>query len=125
MLAEWTSAQADSLSQIQFQGKVKPKTILSMISALHSVYVDKYFFTKPFESEWLKRILAGISCYHTMNNTKKAESISLTMLEKLTYIGDQTIEELNFNSAYKVAFASFLRSREFCYSASDLKDNYI
>ena len=96
-----------------------------MISALRSVHVDRYFSTKPFESEWLKRILAGISHCHSLDNTKKAEPISLTTLEKVVNTGDKTIEELNFNSACKVAFAGFLCSGKFCYSASDLKDSYM
>ena len=124
VLAEWASARADGSSQIRFQGKVKPKTILSMISALRSVYVYRRLSTKPFESEWLKRILAGISRCHSSDNTKEAEPISLTTLEKVVNTGDKTIEELNFNSACKIAFAGFLRSGEFCYSASDLKDNH-
>ena len=74
-LAEWASARADSSSQIKFQGKVKPKTILSMVSALRSVHVDRRFPTKP-ESEWLKKILAGISRCHPSDNTKKAEPMS-------------------------------------------------
>ena len=75
-LAEWASARADGSSQIKSQGKVKPKTILSMLSALRSVHVDRRFPTKPFESEWLKRILAGISRCHPSDNTKKAEPMS-------------------------------------------------
>jgi hypothetical protein len=83
VLAEWASARAEGSSQIKFQGKVKPKTILSMVSALRSVHVDRRLSTKPFESEWLKRILAGISRCHPSDNTKKAEPMSMVTLEKV------------------------------------------
>jgi len=121
VLAEWASARAADSSQIKFQGKVKPKTILSMVSALRSVHVDRHLSTKPFESEWLKRIFAGMSCCHPSDNTKKAEPMSMVTLEKVVDTGDTSTEELNFNTACKVAFAGFLHSGEFCYSASDLK----
>ena len=115
---------SEGSSQIKFQGKVKPKTILSMVSALRSVHVERRLSTKPFESEWLKRILAGISRCHPSDNTKKAEPMSMVTLEKVVDTGDKSTEELNFNTACKIPFADFLRSGEFCYSASDLKDKY-
>jgi hypothetical protein len=39
--------------------------------------------------------------------------------EKVVDTGDKSTEELNFNTACKVTFAGFLRSGEFCHSASD------
>ena len=95
-----------------------------MVSALRSVHVDRHLSTKPFESEWLKRIFAGISRCHPSDNTKKAEPMSMVTLEKVVDTGDKSTEELNFNTACKIAFAGFLRSGEFCYSVSDLKDKH-
>jgi hypothetical protein len=121
-LAEWASARAEGNSQIRYQGKVKAKTIFAMMSALRSVHVDRRLSLKPFESEWLKRILAGISRCQPDDNTKKAEPMSLSTLEKVIDTGDKTVDELNFNAACKIAFAGFLRSGEFTYSATDFKD---
>ena len=123
-LAEWASARAEGSSQIHFQGKVKAKTIFAMMSALRSVHIDRHLSIKPFNSEWLKRILAGISRCQPDDNIKKAEPISLSTLQDVTNTGDKSIDELNFNTACKVTFAGFLCSGEFMYSASDLKDGH-
>jgi len=90
------------------------------MSALRSVHVDRRLSLKPFESEWLKRILAGISRCWLDDNTKKTEPMSFSTLERVIDIGDKTINEFNFNAACKIAFAGFLRPGEFTYSATDL-----
>ena len=82
------------------------------------------FPQSPSSRSGSKESLQGISRCHPSDNTKKAEPMSMVTLEKVVDTGDKSTEELNFNTACKIAFAGFLRSGEFCYSASDLKDKY-
>ena len=46
------------------------------------------------------------------------------MLQNVTNTDDKLINELNFNTACKVAFASFLHLGKFTYSTSDLNNGH-
>jgi hypothetical protein len=88
---------------MQYQSKVKPETITSMLSALRSVHVDRQYSLTPFESPWLKRLLDGIKRCQPDAEVHKAEPISRGTLIKLAETNTGSIADLNFITACKVA----------------------
>ena len=118
-LAEWVTGRATGRPLMQYQAKVKPETIASMLSALRSVHVDRQYSLTPFESPWLKRLLDGIKRCQPDAEVHKAEPISRQTLVKLAKTDTGSIADLNFITACKVAWAGFLRCGEFTYSAKD------
>jgi hypothetical protein len=118
-LAEWVTGRATGRPLMQYQAKVKPETIASMLSALRSVHVDRQYSLTPFESPWLKRLLDGIRRCQPDAEVHKAEPISRQTLVKLAETDTGSIADLNFITACKVAWAGFLRCGEFTYSAKD------
>ena len=122
-LVEWITGRGTGRSKLKYQGKVKPGTIASMLSALQSVHVDRKYSLNLFDSPWLKRVLDGIKrCQPTLTPTKKAKPISLSTLHKLVDSCSSSLSDIHFSTACKVAFAGFLRLGEFTYSKEDLKD---
>lgn len=118
-LAEWATGRATGKSPMKFQGKVKPETITGMLSALRSVHVDRQYPLTPFESPWLKRLIDGIKRCQPDSSTQKAEPISHQSLTKIAETCSDSIDDLNFSTACKVAWAGFLRAGEFTYSLKD------
>ena len=110
VLAEWISLRARGSTT---ERALKPDTLQSYLSALRSVHVDRRLPTDVFESEWLHRIVMGIRRLTPHEFKARAAPITLDILEKITSPDAPTADELNLNTACKVAFAGFLRSGEF------------
>lgn len=104
---------------MQFQGKVKPGTIITMLSALRSVHVDRQHSLAPFESPWLKRLIDGIKRCQPDTSVRRAEPISHQTIVHLVEACSDSVDDINFSTACKVAWAGFLRSGEFTYSLKD------
>jgi hypothetical protein len=111
-LAEWATMRAHGSPT---NTKLKPDTIQSYLAALRSVHVDRRLSTKVFEGEWLARVVSGIRRCTPLTPKKKALPITPDILEQLTapYETSNKYEDVNLNTAWKVAFAGFLRSGEF------------
>lgn len=119
VLAEWVTGRALGRPMIPYQAKVKPDTIISMLSALRSVHVDRQYPLTPFESPWLKRLLDGIKRCQPDAEVHKAEPLSRQTLIQISETDTGSIEDLNFLTACKVAWAGFLRCGEFTYAPKD------
>ena len=102
-LAEWITGRATGKSLMPFQKKVKPETIASMLAALRSVHVDRRYSLAPFDSPLLKRILNGIKRCQPDSETRKAEPISRRTLVKVVESCTDSVQDLNFSTACKVA----------------------
>jgi hypothetical protein len=127
-LGEWVTGRGIG-SLMPWQDRIKPETILSYLSALRSVHVDRRIATDVFDSDWLARIVNGIRRHQPQRLKKQASPITKEILEKLveaptTYQAGspEFINNANFIVVAKVAFAGFLRSGEFTYDLSDLQD---
>jgi hypothetical protein len=68
--------------------------------------------TDVFQSEWLHRIIMGIRRLTHHEFKPRAAPITLGILEKITSPDAPTADELNPDTACKVALAAFLRSGE-------------
>jgi hypothetical protein len=113
-LAEWATLRAHgSLTE----NKLAPDTIQSYLSAIRSIHIDRHLSLAVFEDEWLQRIIAGIRRATPYTEKKKAAPITPDILEKLCLPWDSSIriDDINLDTAWKVAFAGFLRSGEFTY----------
>jgi hypothetical protein len=118
------------------QGPLKPDTINSAISAIRSVHIDRRLPTTAFDSAFLKRVLAGIRRIQSKDDKKKAGPLMLEQLEKITKpapdlganptptesckLSNKEVDSLNFDTALKVAFSGFFRTKEITYEESDL-----
>jgi hypothetical protein len=110
VLAEWLSLRARGSTT---ERALKSDTLQSYLSALRSVHVDRRLPTDVFQSEWLYRIITGIRRLTPYEFKTRAAPITLDILEKITSAEPPTVDELNLDTACKVAFAGFLRSGEF------------
>lgn len=104
------------------QGQVKPSTVQSYLSALRSHHVDHHLSIQAFSSPRIDRILCGAR-YLYPHIKKKRLPITKDILEKITSSVPVSIEELNIDTAFKVAWAGFLRMGEFTYTGAEAKAN--
>lgn len=109
-LGEFITIRAVGSSSVR---KVSPDTIQANLFALRSVHLDRRLDQTAFDSPWIKRILSGIRRCYTSPTPKKAEPITVQILEKITCLETTSIQDLNFSVASRVAFAGFLRMGEF------------
>ena len=110
--------------------RIKPKTISHYLSALRSVHVDKRLTTTVFTNEHLKRLLDGAKRLDDGSKLRIRRPITLPILEKIvkpapppsTSLSTTQLDALRVDTAFKVAFAGFLRMGEFTYTKAELKD---
>ena len=112
-----------------WQDRIKPETILSYLSALRSIHVDRRLPTNVFDSDWLARIVHGIRRHQPQRLKKQASPVTAEVLKHLVGApiacqasSPKFINNINFIVAAKVAFVGFLQSREFTYNSLDLQD---
>jgi hypothetical protein len=137
-LAEWISLRAFG-SGLPGQGPLKAESIKQALAAVRSVHVDRRLPTSVFQSEYLSRIQAGIRRLQGKEDKKKAAPLSLRHLRQITSpapevdpetepsvdpttctLSSMEIDDLNTDTALKVAWAGFLRGGEVTCEASDL-----
>ena len=116
MLGEWCVAKA---SPNPLEPKmIKASTIENYLAALRAVHVDRQLDLEVFNSPWLHRIVAGIRRTEHSKPTKQAFPITSEVLSKITYVHPGTIgtssflQNVNFDTAAKVAFAGLFRIGE-------------
>jgi hypothetical protein len=111
----------------------KPSLITSRHSApftLRSVHVDKHLNTAVFANEHLKRLVDGAKRLDTDSTVSVRRPITLSILEKIVNpapppsasLSPAQLDSLRVDTAFKVAFAGFLRMGEFTYNKAELKD---
>jgi hypothetical protein len=120
MLAEFISLRAIGAPGIH---KVLPDTIQSNISSLRSAHVDFGWDLQLFDSPLIKRIVAGIRRCTPKEQSKQASPMSEDILERMTAMPGNSIMDVNFNTAAKVAFAGLLRMGEFTIKKSQANES--
>ena len=117
ILIEWVTGRVFGSASPK-QGQIKPRTVETYLSALKSYHVDRNFPTHAFSSPRIHRILSGARSLFP-HIKKDRLPITKEILEKITSVIPISIEDLNIDTAFKVAWAGFLRMGEFTYTSAE------
>ena len=140
-LLEWVAVRAEGIP-IPGQGPLKADSIVQAVSALRSIHTDRFLSEEVFESPQLKRMLKGVRRVQGEQDKAKAAPLSKIQLHRITApapelpgtndewedlpdettLSDKEINNLNFDTAVKLAFAGFMRTAEITYEAKDLEN---
>lgn len=116
-------------SNLPLQGKLRGSTLASAISALKKFAVIQGRSTSSLSTERIAAVITGAK-RGDPKTKKKAEPLSLSQLEAITSrapaegtsLNPQELESLHIDTAFKLAFAGLLRTKEVTYEAKDLAD---
>lgn len=119
ILGEWITGRLFG-STTEKQGQIKPKTAEVYLSALRSYHIDQRMSTEVFNSLWLQRVLKG---GQRLFPSVKRQRLPVTrgVLEKITAVVPQGKDDTNYDTAFKTAWAGFLRVGEFTYTLQEAK----
>lgn len=116
----WVALRAYG-SKLPRQHQISFKTIRSYLSALRSIHINNNWPPKVFENKRLRRIIQGAA--HIFPHLKKNRfPITKDILQKIIIPRPHSLADLNHNTVFIVAWAGFLRSGEFTYTAQALED---
>jgi hypothetical protein len=105
---------------------VQPIIIQSYISALRSVHVDLGYDVAVFENNHLQRLIQGAKNLFPPVRKRGRLPITRTILSNIlsptASVGEKSIDKINLNAAFSLAFAGFMRLGEITYKDADLKD---
>lgn len=105
-------------SSLAKQGQIKPDTMASYLSALQSWHIDHKYSILPFKSPRMKLLLVGGRLFFPSTKSICLPIIK-NILQILTTPPPTTFNDLNLNTAYKVAWAGFMRLGELTYIATE------
>lgn len=119
MLEEWAANRIYG-STLPKQGQIKPDTVSSYLSALKSYHIDRRLSLKGFDDPRMALIIKGGK---RLFPSKKKNRLPITkdILEKITKEEPLTVTDLNIDTAFKVAWAGFMRLGEITYTAAEAK----
>lgn len=120
ILREWSTGRLFG-STSKKQGQIKPKTAEVYLSALRSYHIDQRMPTESFNSPWLQGIIKGGQ--RLFPSTKRQRfPVTKGILERITSLmSTDNIDNINYSTAFKTAWAGFLRVGEFTYTQAELK----
>ena len=121
VLIEWVTGRVFG-STAPKQGQIKPNTVQSYLSALKSYHIDRNLLTTGFTSPRIDRILAGAR-FLFPHVKKERLPITKHVLEKITRIPSRSLAEINIDTAFKVAWAGFLRMGEITYTENEAQSS--
>lgn len=119
MLEEWVSNRIVG-SSIPKQGQIKPDTVLSYLSGLRAYHIDHHMSLEVFDAPRLAWIIKGGKRLYP-SHKKNRLPVTKDILERITYKDPQTIDEVNIDTAFKVAWAGFMRLGEITYTETEVK----
>lgn len=117
-LGEWITTRAFGNTS-PGEKQLKADTIVSYLSALRSVHVDRRIATEVFDSPWLERLIKGARRTFVQQR-KDRFPITKDVLTRITSTIPHTVDDINCFTAFKVAWAGFLRLGEITYEQRDL-----
>ena len=119
MLEEWASTRIFGTT-LPTQGQIKPDLVLSYLSALKSYHIDSRLSLGDFDDP---RMALIIKSGRRLFPSKKRNRFPITkeILEKITKEELLSITDLNVDTAFKVAWAGFMRMGELTYTAAEAK----
>lgn len=101
------------------QGQIKPETLLSFLSALRSYHIEHELPVQVFQSLRLKQLIRGGKSFFPSSKALRLP-ITKDILSKISTHSPINTNEINLDTAYKVAWAGFLRLGEITYEKSEL-----
>ncbi|KAJ5267283.1 hypothetical protein N7478_010091 [Penicillium angulare] len=118
------------------QRAVKPDTALADLAALRAYHIDNFLDDKLFDNKHFRRLIDGARRLNPISKARVRKPVSRDTITKLSaglaILPSQPLEmtanlldDLNFATACRVAFAGFLRLGEFTYKTEDLKQRSI
>ncbi len=119
MLEEW-AATCIFRSTLPKQGQIKLDAVLSYFSALKSYHINRRLSLGGFDGPRMALIIKG---GRRLFPRKKRNRLPTTkeILEKITEEELLSITDLNVDTAFKVAWAGFMRMGELTYTAAEAK----
>lgn len=119
LLEEWV-AHCIFGSTLPKQSQIKPETAASYLSALKSYHIDRYLSLEAFNTPRIALIIKGSK---RLFFKQKATRLPITkpILKEITKYEPIDLDELNIDTAFKVAWAEFLRLGEIIYTGTELK----
>ena len=119
MLEKWAATRIFG-STLPKQGQIKPDAVLSYLSALKSYHIDRRLSLGGFDDPRMALIIKG---GRRLFPSKKRNRLPITkeILEKITEEELLSITDLNVDTAFKVAWAGFMRMGELTYTAAEAK----
>jgi hypothetical protein len=124
-LGHWITGRSFG-SNLPLQGQVQPTTMQTYLSALRSVHVDLGYDVTVFENSHLQRLIQGAK--NLFPPTKKQGRLPITrtilsaILSPQASAEEDSIDRINLNAAFSLAFAGFMRLGEITYKDAELKD---
>lgn len=118
------------------QKVVKPDTALADLAALRSYHTDNFLDDKLFDNKHFWRLIDGARRLNPVTKVRVRKPISRVIITKLSAglaslplqpleMTANLLDDLNFATACRVAFAGFLRLGEFTYKTEDLNTRSI
>ncbi|KAJ6000957.1 hypothetical protein N7481_001366 [Penicillium waksmanii] len=113
------------------QKAVKPDTALTDLAALRAYHIDNLLDDKLFDNKHFRRLIDGARRLNPITKVRVRKPISRDTITKLSAslctfpshpveMTANLLDDLNFATACRVAFAGFLRLGEFTYKTEDL-----
>ena len=119
MLEEWAATRIFG-STLPKQGQTQPDTVLGYLSALKSYHIDRRLSLKGFDDPRMALIMKGGR--RLFPSTKRNRlPITKHILKKITDSKPLSVTNLNIDTAFKVAWAGFMRMGELTYTAAEAK----
>ncbi len=102
------------------RGQIKPDTVLSYLSTLKSYQIDRGLSLKGFDDPRTALIIKG---GRRLFPSKKRNRLQITkyIFEKITEDESLAVTDLNVDTAFKVAWAGFMRIGELIYTTAEAK----
>lgn len=116
ILIEWVTSRVFRSASPK-QGQIKLRTVETYFSVLKSYYVDRNFPTHAFSSPRIHRILSGAQSLFP-HFKKDRLPITKEIFNKITLVIPISIQDLNIDTALKIAWAGFLQMGEFTYTSA-------
>ncbi len=119
MLEEWAATRIFG-STLPKQGQIKPDTVLSYLSTIKSYHIKSRLSLGGFDNP---RMILIIKSGRRLFPSKKQNRLPFTkeILEKIKEEELLSITDLNVDTAFRVAWAGFMRMGELTYTATEAK----
>lgn len=122
-LGPWIVTRAFGSAISRNLHQVSATTLSGYVSALRSVHVDLDLPTEVFESQHIRRLLAGAANLFPKRSRERKLFITRQLLIDLISTrateGESEHDTLNLNAAFTLAFSGFLRMGEFTWGQKE------
>ena len=119
ILEKWAANQIFG-STLPKQGQIKPDIIASYLLALKFYYIDRQLSLKSFDDPWIALIIKG-GKWLFPSKKKNRLPITKDIFKKITIEAPLTVNNLNIDTTFKVAWAGFMQLGKITYTVAEAK----